>query len=182
MSQTQSENGMKKTSEGSAKWDDRFIKLAQFVGAWSKDPSTKVGSVIVRPDNTVAAMGYNGFPRGVLDHDSRYADKATKYEMVVHAEINALLNSRESLEGCTLYVTPLPPCAQCAAAIIQRGIKRVVVAPKRDLPPIWAEKFAISKTMFSESGIAVCELPEPARQEANDNVAVPVAAEAGVKS
>ena len=93
----------------------------------------KVGAVLVRPDRTIAAVGFNGFPRGVLDHAERYDDRPTKYEMVVHAELNALLSSRESLEGYTLYVTPLPPCSQCAAAIIQRGIRKVVIAMSRDL-------------------------------------------------
>ena len=145
---------------GIDKWDGRFLDLAVFVGDWSKDPSTKVGAVLVRPDRTIAGLGFNGFPRGVLDHPERYDDRPTKYEMVVHAELNALLSSRESLEGYTLYVTPLPPCSQCAAAIIQRGIGKVVIAMKKDLPETWAKKWAVSSTMFSEAGVAVCILPE----------------------
>jgi len=151
------ENRLKQSA--SDKWNGSFLDLAQFIAAWSKDPSTKVGAVLVRPDRTIAAVGLNGFPRGVLDHAERYDDRPTKYEMVVHAELNALLSSRESLEGYTLYVTPLPPCAQCAAAIIQRGISKVVIAMPRDLPEIWASKWAISSTMFSEAGVAVCVLP-----------------------
>jgi dCMP deaminase len=76
--------------------------------------------------------------------------------MVVHAEMNALLSTRESLEGYTLYVAPLPPCSQCAAAIIQRGIRRVVIAMAAELPETWAQKWAISSTMFSEAGVEVC--------------------------
>lgn len=150
----------------SDKWDLRFIELAGFVAQWSKDPSTKVGAVIVRPDRTVAAIGYNGFPRGVLDHSQRYEDRAQKYEMVVHAELNAILNSRESLEGFSLYVTPLPPCSQCAAAIIQRGIGRVVVAVRGNLQPIWIDKWKVSKTMFSEAQVGVVELPAPSAVDA----------------
>jgi dCMP deaminase len=141
------------------KWDGRFLDLAVFVADWSKDPSTKVGAVLVRPDRTVASLGFNGFPRGVLDHPERYDDRPTKYEMVVHAELNALLSTRESLEGYTLYVTPLPPCGQCAAAIIQRGIRKVVIAMDKDLPEIWAKKWELSSTMFGEAGIAVRVLP-----------------------
>jgi dCMP deaminase len=154
------ESNMSKNANVSDKWDRRFIELARFVADWSKDPSTKVGSVIARPDRTVAALGFNGFARGVLDHSERYDDRPTKYEMVVHAELNAILNTRESLEGYTLYVTPLPPCSQCAAAIIQRGIGRVVIQAKKDLPPTWAEKWAFSKTMFAEARVGVCEIPE----------------------
>jgi len=146
---------MPKTNEASEKWDRRFLDLANFIAGWRKDPSTKVGAVIVRPDRTVASMGYNGFPRGVLDHEERYADREQKYAMVVHAENNALINSRESLEGYTLYVTPLPPCAQCAAAIIQRGIARVVVDQKKDVPEIWIKQFEISNTMFREAGVSI---------------------------
>jgi dCMP deaminase len=142
------------------KWDGRFLDLALFIAEWSKDPSTKVGAVLVRPDRTVAAVGFNGFPRGVLDHPERYDDRPTKYEMVVHAELNALLSTRESVEEYTLYVTPLPPCSQCAAAIIQRGIGKVVIAMDKELPETWAKKWKVSSTMFSEAGVAVCVLPK----------------------
>jgi dCMP deaminase len=160
---------MARNSGVSDKWDCRFLDLARFIGAWSKDPSTKVGAVIVRPDRTVAAVGYNGFPRGVLDHAERYADRKIKYAMVVHAESNALLNSRESLEGYTLYVTPLPPCSQCAAAVIQRGITRVVIDQKKEVPDIWKEQFAVADMMFREAGVAVCVIPETTKSQANDN-------------
>src|SRR5262245_24147677 len=155
------------------KWDRRFIELAAFIAEWSKDPSTKVGAVLVRPDRTIAAIGFNGFARGVGDHEERYADRPTKYEMVVHAELNALLNAREAIAGYTLYVTPLPPCSQCAAAIIQQGIKRVVIAIKDDLPAIWAEKWKTSSTMFNEAGVATYEMPKDAAGRANDNSVKP---------
>jgi len=162
----------KQKATADEKWDRRFLDLAKVVGGWSKDPSTKVGAVLVRPDRTVASLGYNGFPRGVLDHETRYANRDTKYEMVVHAEINALLNSREDLEGYTLYVTPLPPCAQCAATIIQRGIGRIVIEQKADLPEIWKTKFQVSQTMFNEAGVAICIMPEDKPAKANDNDSV----------
>jgi dCMP deaminase len=133
----------------------------------SKDPSTKVGAVLVRPDRTIAAVGFNGFARGVVDHEERYADRPTKYEMVVHAELNALLNARESVAGHTLYVTPLPPCSQCAAAIVQQGLKRVVIAMKKDLPLVWADKWKTSKTMFNEAGVAIYEMPEHEFRQSN---------------
>jgi dCMP deaminase len=148
-----------KSKVGDDKWDRRFLDLAQQVANWSKDPSTKVGAVLVRPNGTVASLGFNGFARGVRDHEARYADRKIKYEMVVHAELNALLNARESVEGYTIYVTPLPPCAQCAAALIQEGIGGIVIEQKKDLPEIWREKFAISETMFKEAGISVHLMP-----------------------
>jgi dCMP deaminase len=112
-------------------WDKRFLELAALVGGWSKDPSTKVGAVIVRPDRTIASLGYNGFPRGV---DDTYKDREHKLLRTVHAEMNAILSAREPVNGYTLYVTPLCPCSNCAAAIIQSGIKRIVYNRKYTMP------------------------------------------------
>ena len=115
-----------------AKWDERFMALARHIAKWSKDPSTKVGAVIVDRQRRVLAMGYNGFPRGVDDSPERYADREIKYAHVVHAELNAILNTGVpmALEGATLYTT-LEPCSGCAKAIVQAGISRVVL-PNRE--------------------------------------------------
>jgi deoxycytidylate deaminase len=75
----------------------------------------------------------------------------------------------KALEGYTLYVTPLPPCSQCAAAIIQRGIGRVVIGQKNEVPELWKEQFAVADTMFREAGVAVCVMPELTKAQANDN-------------
>jgi len=135
-------------------WDDRFLALADHIADWSKDPSTKVGAVIVRPNRTIASVGYNGFPRGVDDTLERLNDRPTKYAMTVHAEANAILSAGSSVAGCTLYVTPLHPCSNCAALIIQSGIAKVV-ARMPDNPAHWAESFAAAKAMFYEAGIEV---------------------------
>jgi dCMP deaminase len=113
-------------------WDKRFMDLAEHIAQWSKDPSTKVGAVLVNPyTKVVIGMGYNGFPRGVVDHEWRYTNRAVKYEYVVHAELNAILNATEKLDEAILYVT-LSPCNECAKAIIQSGITRVVYKDYRD--------------------------------------------------
>ena len=132
-------------------WDERFLQLAQHIAQWSKDPSTKVGAVIVRPNRTIASVGYNGFPRGVND-DERLNDRPYKYAMTVHAEANAILSANERLDGCTLYVTPLSPCSSCASILIQSGIKRVVAYMPHQ-PEHWADSFAIARTMLDEAGI-----------------------------
>lgn len=133
-------------------WDARFLALAEHVAGWSKDPSTKVGAVIVSPDRRRLTTGYNGFPQGIAD-DSRLHDRDTKYGMVVHAELNAVLNCPERPVGATLYVWPLPPCSNCAAAIIQAGIRRVVC------PPSWQERWAASNelaaAMLAEAGVVL---------------------------
>lgn len=141
-----------------ADWDRRFLDLARHVSTWSKDPSTQVGAVIARPNRTVASLGYNGFPRGVADTPERYGHRETKYRMVVHAEANAILSAGERLDGCALYVTPFFPCSQCAAAIIQAGIERVVVGGDILAPARWAKDFVLAARMFSEAGVEFIRL------------------------
>ena len=101
------------------KWNQRFLNLAKHVSSWSKDPSTKVGAVIADPETKiVVGMGYNGFPRFVDDTEERYNDRPTKYKFVVHAELNAILNSNKSVRGCEIYIYPtlMKPncCPECA--------------------------------------------------------------------
>lgn len=135
------------------KWDGRFIRLAQLVAGWSKDPSTKVGSVIVRPDRTVASVGYNGFPRGTDDHPDLYNDRAVKYERVVHAECNAVLNAKEPLDGYTCYIWPLPSCANCAATLIQSGITNVIYPEGHPTAERFKDSIQIGSDMFHEAGV-----------------------------
>ena len=106
-------------------WHHRYLGLAALVATWSKDPSTRVGAVLVRPDRSVASLGFNGLPKGVHDDDEVLANRAWKYERVVHAEMKAILLANESVKGYTLYVTT-EPCNRCAAHIIQAGITRVI--------------------------------------------------------
>ena len=111
-------------------WDEYFMGVAQLSSMRSKDPNTQVGACIVSKDHKILSMGYNGFPCGCADEDfpwEREGEKLdTKYPFVTHGELNAILNYRGgSLEGTTLYVS-LFPCNECAKAIIQAGIRRVV--------------------------------------------------------
>ena len=136
------------------KWDQRGIDLAKHVASWSKDPSTQTGCAIIRPDRTVASLGYNGFPRGVHDTDDRLNDRLVKYAMVVHAEPNAVLSAHGSVAGCTAYVWPWPPCSSCAGVLIQSGVTRVV-APEAtpEQKERWGESFKVMETMLSEAGV-----------------------------
>lgn len=142
-------------SQSPTNWDARFVALAGHVATWSKDPSTRVGCVIVRPDRTVAAMGFNGFPRGVEDRKSRMIDRALKYPMTVHAEPNALLSAHTRVDGCTAYISPLHPCADCAGLLIQAGIKRIVCETAD--AERWGESFRIAALMFNEAGVDVVQ-------------------------
>ncbi len=138
------------------KWDHRFLALAEHISNWSKDPSTQVGAVITHTrSKRVVSMGFNGFPAGVEDTRERLDDRDTKYEMVVHAEQNALMFAGDRAEGCTLYVHPLPPCARCAVMIIQAGIKRVVCDQPDFDHQRWGEAAKIADTLFREAGLVV---------------------------
>lgn len=133
-------------------WDKRFLELAAHIAGWSKDPSTKVGAVIVRPNKTIASVGFNGFPRGIEDTPSRLENREEKYPRIVHAELNAILNCPERPEGYTLYAT-LAPCAQCTAAIIQSGIRRICTYIETN--ERWAQQQAIASEMCKEAGIQI---------------------------
>ena len=150
------------------KWDRRFLELARHVAQWSKDPSTKVGAVIVEPNRrAVVAMGYNGFPRGVEDTVERLNDRALKYQMVAHAELNAILNAIlnavASVEGCTLYVWPTfltghaPTCNERAKAVIQAGIAEVVAYRQGITDDVasasWKEELRVAGEMYQETNV-----------------------------
>ena len=111
-------------------WDEYFMGIAVLSSLRSKDPNTQVGACIVSPDKKIIGVGYNGFPTGCSDDELPWEREGewinTKYPYVCHAELNAILNSSlPSLKGATLYVA-LFPCNECAKAIIQVGIKKVV--------------------------------------------------------
>ena len=141
------------------RWIEHFLKHTQLVGSMSKDPSTKVGAVIVRPNKTVAATGYNGFPRGVRDNAALYADRPTKLLRTIHAELNAILSARQDLTGCTIFVSPLHPCAHCAAAIVQVGIKHVVAVTPEVTRDEWHASFEQAGQLFTEAGVSVTAYP-----------------------
>ena len=112
-------------------WDDYFMGVAILSSYRSKDPNTKVGACIVNPNTKrVISMGYNGMPNGCSDSDFPWTktsdnESETKYPYVVHAELNAILNAKTSVDGCYMYVT-LSPCSECMKAIIQSGIKKII--------------------------------------------------------
>jgi len=138
-----------------AKWDHRFLELAKLVATWSKDPSTQVGAVIADDRRIILGLGYNGFPRGVVDHPSRYTDREIKYEMVQHAETNAIANASAPVLGATCYVTAMP-CARCMGHMIQHGIARVVaLRPTDSLRQRFEKSFSIAEGMADEAGVEI---------------------------
>ena len=147
-------------------WDRRFLRLAEFIAGWSKDPSTKVGAVITDTMKRIVSTGFNGLPTGVEDTVERLHDRELKYQLMVHAERNAIINARQSLQGTTLYVWPMMPCSVCAAMVIQAGIGEVI-APRSENPR-WRENFRLTEEMFGEAGLRLAIVPETFLQDPVD--------------
>ncbi|MTJ80557.1 MAG: hypothetical protein F8N37_06005 [Telmatospirillum sp.] len=135
-------------------WDLKFLALAEFVASWSKDPSTRVGAVAVGRTPNLLSLGYNGFPPGIADQPERLLDRDTKYRLVVHAEINALINAQ--FQPVALYITH-PPCVRCTVQILAyRSVRRVVTRhPDEDMLSRWGADFAESRHLFEEAGVAL---------------------------
>ncbi len=141
----------------SPKWDRRFIDLALHIAAWSKDPSTQVGCVVVGPDREIRSTGFNGFPRGIEDTAERLADREQKYPLICHAEENAIMHAARigmALKDCIAYVT-WPPCTRCARSLIQAGVSEVVYPAGLVIPERWRADFELSSSMFAEAGVSV---------------------------
>lgn len=129
--------------------DRKYLRLCQVLAdEFSKDPSLKVGAYIIRPDGSPVSWGYNGYPMGI--DDVNYSFREYKHRRIIHAEQNALNFAYESLNDCTLY-TNIFPCNQCAASIIQRGIKRVVSGNVRFMCE--SLNHDVSIAMFKETNV-----------------------------
>ncbi len=141
----------------SDKWDVRFLDLATHISEWSKDPSTKVGCVVVGPDREIRSTGFNGFPRGILDSDDRLTDRELKYPLICHAEENAIMHAARiglALKGCTAYVT-WPPCTRCARSLIQAGISEIVIPSGLEIPDRWKTDFETSMGLLREAEVLI---------------------------
>jgi dCMP deaminase len=144
-------------------WDDYFMDLAHHVSSRSKDRSTKIGAVIVGPDKEIRSTGYNGFPRKVDDNIEKRHNRPQKYLYTEHSERNAIYNAARcgiQLEGCIIYISGMLPCADCARAIIQSGIKEVVVETL-EMREDWKEQMLVAKEMLDEADIEVRLCSEP---------------------
>jgi len=132
------------------KWHRRYLELAKLVSTWSKDPRKQVGAVVVDAGR-VRGVGFNGFPKGIADLDSRLKDRAIKNLIMVHAEVNALIASDG--QGDTIYVYPCLPCSQCLGNIIQYGRIRTIVTLPVDLESSWNQELVLE--IAKEAGITV---------------------------
>lgn len=140
-------------------WTQYFINLAHAVKLKSKDNNTNIGVVIVGKDNEIISTGYNSFPRGINDDDPSRQERPEKYFWVEHAERNALYNAARigvSTKDCTMYLTCDIPCAECARAIINCGITKIVCTMGKGPTGIkWEESMKRSLLMFNEAGVTI---------------------------
>ena len=144
------------------KWDLRLLELAKLVSTWSKDTSSQMGACITTSDRRILSVGYNGMCRHVSDDVPERHERPLKYKWFEHAERNAIYNaaaSGVSISGCTMHCM-CTPCCDCARAIIQSGLSRVVwYEPSESIKSRWAEDLEIAKGMLTEAGVFFVEVP-----------------------
>lgn len=138
-------------------WDEYFMGIAYLSAKRSKDPVTQVGACIVL-ENKIVGIGYNGFPNGSNDDTTPWGKQgdfmSTKYAYVVHAELNAILNSNRNIKGSTIYVSHFP-CNECSKAIVQAGISKVVYYSDKHKDK---DSTKVSKIILKNAGIEICKL------------------------
>lgn len=136
---------------------DKFmLETAIRFSEFSKDPNTKVGAVAVDDNYRVLSIGYNGLPSKYPD-DYSLLSREDKNLITIHAEVNCILNAAKngvSLQGATMYVSE-QCCSNCAAAMINAGIKRVVMPTSTNLNPNWQRSLELSAEVFQQCNIQV---------------------------
>lgn len=134
-----------------------LLRVAEIAAASSRDPSTKTGCVIARPDGTVVGRGFNGPPSPIVLTESQARHRPTRLAMTVHAEARALLDCcPRSPRGATAYVWPWPPCAPCMALLAEAGVARVVApAPDAEMVARWGESFVLAYELARGADIEV---------------------------
>lgn len=143
-------------------WDDRWMDMAKLVSTWSKDRSRQCGAVIVDSRNVLVSIGWNGFPRGVDDNVDARHERPQKYDWTEHAERNAIFNSAANghpVRGCKIYI-PWYPCTDCARAIIQSGITKIICQEPDWDDEIWGDKFKIVREMLEDVNMDILFIHE----------------------
>ena len=140
-------------------WDDLFMSMVYLIAMKSKDESTHIGAVVVGPDHEIRSVGYNGFPRGINDYVAKRQERPLKYKFFEHGERNSIYNAAligVSLKNCKMYTNGIP-CTDCARAIIQSGIKEVVVDEEWNdgNKGRWKGEADLTLIMFNESNVKV---------------------------
>ena len=149
-------------------WNEYFMRMVDLAKTKSKDRSTQVGALVVdRESHAILSTGYNGFPRGVNDDVESRHERPAKLLYTEHAERNAVYAAARNgvrILGSAMYVSGFP-CADCARAIIQSGIRVVVTMdrPFEGKSPVWEESCSVGREMLYESGVALVLLDDQFR-------------------
>lgn len=154
-------------------WDEYFVAMARLASSRSKDPNTKIGSVIVGPHNEVVSTGYNSFPRGLVDDVPARLERPEKYKWFEHAERNSLYHAAlrgSSTAGCKMYLSCWVPCTDCARGIINSGIIEVILGQRNeDASRVkWIEEAKCSAVMFKEAKVKVRYYEDEVEYTIND--------------
>lgn len=136
------------------KIDSKMFEMCRQVASLSTDTSHKIGCII-RPYNTdIIIQAWNRLPCCVFD-DGKKMLHPLKDFYVEHAERIAIYNAAKrgsALLNASMWITGLPPCHECARAIIESGIARVSAMFKWGyVTPKWHESFSHAKKMFNEA-------------------------------
>lgn len=139
-------------------WLEYFMTIAETVSTMSKDPSRKIGAVIVDKNKRIISTGFNGFAKGIADSEERLQDKEMKRMLMLHAEENAILHAKQDLTDCSIFVYGYPPCVHCMSLIIQSGIKLVYYKNSSDLNVVsqfWKDNLELSLKLAKEANVEV---------------------------
>ncbi len=142
---------------------------AQKVARESGDCRTKIGCIIVDENHRILSKGYNSFPRGVNEDIEERHLPPEKYYWIEHAERNAIYNAARngiSLLNSTMYL-PWFPCTDCARAIVQSGIAKLVAIQPDLKNERWGHEFERALHILKEGGVNI-ELYED--QTPSDNL------------
>jgi dCMP deaminase len=152
------------------KWDNHFLQMALHHANLSKDPSTKVGAIIVGPERELISGGFNGLPRLLEDTEERLNNRDLKLQLVIHAEMNAILAAAKlgiKISGCTMYIVATdntgeiwggPPCTRCLVHTLQAGISQIITYTQKSVPSKWYDDIMYSKELIKEAGIIYQEI------------------------
>lgn len=138
-------------------WNKYFMDMAIHAASKSKDPSTRVGAVLVGEHREILLTAFNGLPIGVVD-DPKRLERPSKYLWTSHAEENLIAFAARNgirTEGRTV-VTTCSPCCRCARGLIQAGIRHIIYGPQKTSMP--EEEFITGLQMFSEAGVKITRL------------------------
>lgn len=142
----------------------KYMAIAREAAKHSTDRSTRVGCVIVAPNGEILATGHNGFTAGVDTSREERHERPAKYKWTEHAERNAIYGAARNgvrLRGSTMYL-PWFPCVDCARAIVQSGIEKLVAFEPDIADARWGEDFIIARQILSEGNVVLQIVPDDA--------------------